>query len=421
MSWWLIEPEAAKQLRRAYKREGASFSSRDHELFAQQFPDVRAGQGGRSIETDLTDPTDTRAGPPRGTTVAGDTMEIKVEGILTKSPDFFLWFFGIAQSSYRDIISALALAKTDKGIQKVVLKVDSPGGEVDGLFDVLAALEDFRASKAISTTASKAQSAAYAIASNGGKITATNPAASFGSIGVVVAYELDDTIVELTNTDSPDKRPDVSTEEGKAVVVKYLDAVNELFVDAIARGRGGDVSAKDVKKDYGRGASMLAGEARRLGMIDAIASGKGSLRMVSSDASAAGGAPTKRTTMTKEELRAQHPALYEAVFNEGKAQGGSDERKRVSDHLDAFEVSGDQKTAFDAIRAGDPMTHGLMLKHLAAGRNRKDVDDRQADSDTAGAKVAGTSGKPEAGAAEPDMGDLIMKRDLEARGKKPAA
>jgi ClpP class serine protease len=401
--WWYIEAEAAKRVRHAYQtgfvptaEQMATFAARDPaNIIARRTEGVVAG-------------------PPRGASIAGNVMEIKVEGVLTKSPDIFMWFFGIANTAYRDIISALALAKSDDTIKSVVLSVDSPGGMVEGLFDTLAALEDLRATKQMSVKAANAQSAAYAIATVAGKIEARNQASTFGSIGVAAEFYLDETIVTLTNTDSPDKRPDLSTDEGRAVVVEYLDAVNELFVDAIARGRGGDVSKDDVKKEYGRGATLLAGEAKKRGMIDNIA--KPTLRAVAgsgTNASAIGG-EARRKVMTEEELRAQHPALYEAVFNKGKDAGCTAERKRVIEHVDSFEVSGDQKTTFEAIKNGEPMTHALMLKHLAASKNRRDIDDRQSESDAAGAAAAGANQEQP---AAKDMGDLIMARDLATRGQ----
>ena len=56
---------------------------------------------------------------------------------------------------------------------------------MEGLFETLAAIEAF--GKPMSVRASKAASAAYAIAAAGGSITAVSPASSFGSIGVVMS------------------------------------------------------------------------------------------------------------------------------------------------------------------------------------------------------------------------------------------
>lgn len=146
-----------------------------------------------------------RDGAPRNMRVAGSTAEIRVEGVLTKKPDLFAMWFGGGNTTYTDIQAALALAASDPGIKDVSLFVDSPGGNVDGLFETLDALEAF--AKPIKVRAIQAQSAAYAIASVAGKIEAVNPAAMFGSIGTAVSLFVDEEVVTLTNTDSPDKRP----------------------------------------------------------------------------------------------------------------------------------------------------------------------------------------------------------------------
>jgi ClpP class serine protease len=314
---------------------------------------------------------------PRGMTVAGDTAEIRIEGILTPKPDLFALFFGGGNATYRDIQAALAAAQSDPAIRRVELAIDSPGGTVAGLFETIAAIESLKASgKPISVRSSNAQSAAYALAAVAGKIRAVSPASMFGSLGVAASFFVDDQIIDIANTESPNKRPDFSTEEGRDVYRQELDALFELFVDAIARGRGMSVAA--VKKDFGQGSSFVAAEAARAEDDK------------TPDASAAsGGAGTRTAKMTtKEEFRAQHPELYAAVLSEGEAIGEAKERKRVSAHLKLADATGAHKVARAAIASGaSTMDEEVHAEYLAAGMNRRDSDARQADSDAA-AKVA---------------------------------
>jgi ClpP class serine protease len=328
---------------------------------------------------------------PRGMTVAGDTAEIRIEGILTPKPDLFALFFGGGNATYRDIQAALAAAQSDPAIRRVELAIDSPGGTVAGLFETIAAIESLKASgKPISVRSSNAQSAAYALAAVAGKIRAVSPASMFGSLGVAASFFVDDQIIDIANTESPNKRPDFSTEEGRDVYRQELDALFELFVDAIARGRGMSVAA--VKKDFGQGSSFVAAEAARRGMIDAAPRLKVARAEddKTPDASAAsGGAGTRTAKMTtKEEFRAQHPELYAAVLSEGEAIGEAKERKRVSAHLKLADATGAHKVARAAIASGaSTMDEEVHAEYLAAGMNRRDSDARQADSDAA-AKVA---------------------------------
>lgn len=307
-----------------------------------------------------------------------DVMNIYVQGVLTKRPDLFMSMIFGANTSYEGIISALDYAQKDPAIKSVAMYVDSPGGNVDGLFDVLGALQSFN--KPIAVKAANAQSAAYAIASVAGPIEATGRGASFGSIGTAASFQIEQDVITLTNTDSPAKRPDPTTEEGKKVIVQYLDAVNSLFVEGIASGR--KTSVDNITKNFGRGASFLADEAQRRGMIDTIA--QPVLRVVAeAQKPAASGKQQGNKKMDVKTLASQHPETYEAILELGAKQ----ERDRVVAHLHMGEQSGDTKTAFAAIRDGEGMTQTLTAKYLAAAMNRNDRKARQEESDEAAAIV----------------------------------
>lgn len=329
---------------------------------------------------------------PRGLTIAGDAAEVRVEGVLTKRPDFFAAFFGGGNTTYTAIRQALAVATTDPRVKSIVFAIDSPGGSVDGLFETLDAIAGARASgKTMRVLADNALSAAYGIAAAVGHIDAVGRGSSFGSIGTAISFFVDPEVVTLTNTSSPDKRPDVTTPEGKSVVVKYLDQINDELVRAIARGR--DVTAAAIAEGYGRGAAMTAPHALAAGMIDRIATSTPP-RAVNRSIKA----------MTDEELAA---ARAEAARNvEAAEQRGTKlERDRVLAHLQMGEASGDLPTALESIRSGAAMTQELTAKYLTAGMNRADRSTRQAEATKAEGVVAGTGPAP---AAKTDLGDEVV-------------
>jgi ClpP class serine protease len=321
-------------------------------------------------------------------TVAGSTAQISVEGVLTKKPDFFAAFFGGGNTTYSTIRNALAVAETDPTIKEVVLHIDSPGGSVDGLFETLEAIHNLRetSSKKLRVRADNAQSAAYGIAAAAGSIEAVTRGATFGSIGTAVSYLVQDDVVTLTNSDSPNKRPDLRTDEGKAVVVAYLDQINAEFVSAIARGRG--VTAKEVTEGYGRGASFTAPEAKRLGLIDRIQS-----------QSAPRAVPNNKGKAMSEELTDR--AAIEAAVQRGVQQ----ERDRVLAHLTLGESCGDLAIALEAVRAGTGMTLELNARYLAAGMNRADRQRRQQETQATERQLSGVETGSSPGA--PDMGDQV--------------
>lgn len=193
------------------------------------------------------------------------TATIRVDGILTKRPSLLAMFFG-GNTSYDSIGAALKSADADPSVSDIVLHIDSPGGEVDGLFSLLDVMGTI--TKPMSAKAENATSAAYAIACAAGKIQATNAGARFGSVGVVANIFVENDMVTVTSTQAPDKRPDVRTDAGRATVRKHLDDLHGLFAKAIARGRSTTVAR--VNADFGRGGVVLAHEAKQLGMIDDI-------------------------------------------------------------------------------------------------------------------------------------------------------
>jgi ClpP class serine protease len=143
---------------------------------------------------------------------------------------------------------------------------------VAGLFATLEAIASTK--KPLVARATSAQSAAYAIAAAADKIEAVGRAAMFGSVGVAADVIVYADEISITNSDAPDKRPDLTTAQGRAVIVRELDAIAELFYGAIATGRSkatkSGFSTARVKADFGRGATLLADAALAAGMIDTI-------------------------------------------------------------------------------------------------------------------------------------------------------
>ena len=370
---WLLEPETLRRLQHAQ----------------QQFTDPTVML---RWEAEQSAAPESRDGLPQGLQVTGGIATVNVEGVLTKRPDFWAKFFGDSNTTYSSIRNALAYAASSADVGEIVFSVDSPGGSADGLIELLDAIAHVRqyGGKPMRTVADNAQSAAYGIAAAVGKIEARGRGGTFGSIGTAVSFYVPQNVVTLTNTDSPDKRPDLTTEEGKAVVVKYLDQLNHEFVSAIAQGRG--VELASVTGGYGRGASMTAAEAKRLGLIDTIATT--APRAVPSN--------TKGKQVATQDQESESRAARDAAVASGVAQ----ERDRVLGHITMGESSGDMAIALEAIRSGAGMTVELQARYMSAGMNRADRGKRQAESNTAEVQLAGVAAASPATTA--DLGDQVV-------------
>lgn len=407
MKIWLIEPQTLQAMRAARAQgyqptleERAHFELAMRERYAA-LPD----------------------GQPRNMRVAGSTAQIDIEGVLTEKPDCIAMIFGGGNTTYESIRKSLALAEADPNVKNILLNVASPGGEVEGLFETFAALDT--TTKPVSVRASFAASAAYGLAAVAGHIEATTPASTFGSIGVAAMFVVSEEIVDIASTEAPNKRPDVSTDEGVAVVREYLDQLHDQFAAAIAAGRAAttknDVDVATVNAEFGRGGLLIAAAAKKRGMIDRVAAqpkkkyaaGKGASsddQTAPGDApqtdvpAASGGAQEKETTMamTEDELREKHPELYAAVLGKGEAK----ERKRVNAHLKMGKSHDAMDVAMSAIASGaSVLDEEVHADYMSAAKNRKAQNDRQADSDDAGVALGGV--KPPAGDGGKDNSDLV--------------
>lgn len=196
---------------------------------------------------------------------------IPISGVLRKRDNFFSWLTG--SSTYSAIQKALRAAAGDPDAEKITLLIDSPGGQLEGVFDTMNLIKEI--DKPIEAVIDgMAASAAYGLASQADQIISTNDSNNTGSIGVVYVGLINDEIVEISSSDAPKKRPDLSTDKGKKIIIEQLDDIHEKFVDLIAEGRSAasdkKITPKKVNRDFGRGGILLADKALEGGMIDSI-------------------------------------------------------------------------------------------------------------------------------------------------------
>jgi signal peptide peptidase SppA len=113
---------------------------------------------------------------------------ISVVGTLVSRSGYLAAASGLL--SYQDIGEAIAAAFGDPNVRGILLEIDSPGGEVGGLFDLVERICALKAEtgKPVWAVASEsALSAAYAIASVADRLYVTRTA-EVGSIGVVAVH-----------------------------------------------------------------------------------------------------------------------------------------------------------------------------------------------------------------------------------------
>ncbi len=111
---------------------------------------------------------------------------IRIYGVLTKKTEAFDHILDM--TSYENIHEEIESALEDKSIETILFDIDSPGGEVNGVFDLADFIYESRAKKRIIAIANDdAYSAAYAIASSAEKVFVSRTS-GVGSIGVIASH-----------------------------------------------------------------------------------------------------------------------------------------------------------------------------------------------------------------------------------------
>lgn len=217
------------------------------------------------------------SGDARGINVVNGIAVIQIGDVLTyKSEDLFSFVFG--GTSYMDIKAMFNNALNDSAINGILFDINSAGGEVAGLFDLVDEIYNARGQKPIIAIANEmAYSAAYAIASAADKVYLTRTA-GIGSIGVLAVHidrskqEEDEGLKYNLIYAGENKIERTShkplSEKGFKSIQKEVDELYELFADTVARNRNmTSQQVKDTKADIFRGK-----EAVNKGLADAVMS-----------------------------------------------------------------------------------------------------------------------------------------------------
>ena len=319
-----------------------------------------------------------------GYSVRNGVAQIDVKGVLTETPSFYAMLFGGGNTTYTRLRKNIAMAEADPSVERVQYNIDSPGGAVNGLFETLDAMTAGR--KPSETIARQATSAAYALASKTGAIKASSVGSMFGSIGVAVQGRVGGGVKEIASRLAPKKRPDLNTDEGVAMVQDSLDEIHSVFVNAIAAGRG--TTADKVNKSFGEGATLLAEDALKRGMIDSIGVNSPESGMTASlENTVVVAESLEADPMDLQKLRADHPT----VFAEAVQIGVNQERDRVTAHAKMGKATGAVDTAFDAIVAGDSMTDSIRADYDIAAMNKRAKVEGAASDATAADALSGAA------------------------------
>ncbi len=296
---------------------------------------------------------------------------IPVTGPLFRYANLFTMISGA--SSYELIARDFTTALESPQIKGIILDIDSPGGEVNGVSELSNMVFAARGKKPVVAYASgDAASGAYWIASAADEIVVSETSA-LGSIGVVGMYQgksgKSAEAVEIVSSQSPHKRLDPTTDDGRSRLQTRIDSMADVFIETIARNR--NVSAENVQNHYGGGDVMIGAKAVSAGLADRVGSLEGLIAELSSpqksprtegffNAQNQPPSTQEKKPMDIETLKKDHPDLVATLTREG----ASAEKKRLNDILCSEEAKGREKLAKEMALNTD--IHAMEARQLLA-------------------------------------------------------
>lgn len=324
----------------------------------------------------------------------GGVAVVDVRGPIFRYASFFTRIS--AAMSIEQAALDLRAAQDDPRVRSIVLNVDSPGGDVNGVSEFAQMVRDSR--KTVTAyVGGTAASAGYWIASAASRIVASNTAV-LGSIGVVASFYMDDdeSLVEIVSSQSPDKRVDPRSDSGRQKVQSRVDDLADVFISTVASYRR--VSRDKVLADFGRGGVLIGAKAIAAGMGDAVGSLESLIAELAGPASsfrsqymttnAKGPVVVTSTAELHAAIHAGHTVQEVTIDTEparkaghvaGLAEGEAkvkpavdsalaDDRKRVS-KISSVAMTGFEKDAAEAIEKG--MSAGdFALKQAETAKDR---------------------------------------------------
>jgi protease-4 len=171
----------------------------------------------------------------------------------------------------------LSKAEEDKAVKAIVLRIESPGGEIAPCQEILWEIERVKETKIIVVSmGGMAASGGYYISTQADKIVAL-PTTQTGSIGVISEVTNIEGLLEKLGIQieifKGGKYKDMYwgfrelTPEEEEIMQGMVDEYYEQFVDVVAEGRG---LTKEEVKNLATGQLYTGTEAKELGLVDEL-------------------------------------------------------------------------------------------------------------------------------------------------------
>lgn len=273
---------------------------------------------------------------------------LRISGVLESQLSLMSWLFG--GSSTYDLQKEIETLAKDDSVSKIILDIDSPGGDISGIQSIANTIYENR-EKFIAYVHDNAFSAACWIATACSQVVLASETASIGSIGVVMIHQdisqLEEKLGVKTTEIYAGKYKRIASnhkplsEEGLETLQKQTDYFYSIFVKDIAKFR--ESSEDNVLKYMAEGRIFIGQQAIECGLADKI--NYNIFDFIGND-----------MDMNLKEFEEKYPQLCQEIqkkaFEEGMQKGVSEERTRI---LDIQKLAGginSQNTILKAITEG---------------------------------------------------------------------
>lgn len=244
--------------------------------------------------------------------------------------------------TYSTLRSTIEVLLNDEDTEQIVIEINSPGGDVNGLFECCEYIAKAKETKPIHAhVTGMCCSAAFAIAASCTDISATQTS-EIGSVGVYAqAYDDEEYLKKqgilsriFRSRNAENKNRSAFSEEGAKDIQEKIDYFEDCFYTVLSEGRGMD-RGKCIE-DFGHGDVFLAEDALERNMIDSIVSYDELIKELASsdEPEEEEGDDMDIATMTAEQkldvfnaLVAENPSL----LLEAQEAARTEERTRIAD------------------------------------------------------------------------------------------
>lgn len=401
---WAIVPSKLIEIREIYERHVRGERLTDAE--------IEAKIGKKTNQTE--DPE-----PPY--TILKGVGVISIDGVLAKKMNLFHRISGGASTEI--IGNAISQALEDDEVKSILLRIDSPGGSVDGTMELANYIFDARNEKPIfAFTDGMMASGAYWIGSAAKKLFISSDTTEVGSIGVVATHidisEREKQFGIKTTEIVAGKYKRIASQfqplspEGRATIQEMVDYLYSVFVQDVANFRG--VNQKRVREQMAEGKIFIGRQAIDAGLVDGKTTFDGLINFMSEEFNQ----PmeegkmkvTDLKTVTVEQIKENAPDVYNQILNEGVKQGEAsgqqkfeegyqkgkaDETKRIQAVEGAALPGHDelvQKLKFDGKTTGPEAAIQIVQAEKKSGANRLNKMINDAPNDVPNADPGSPSG-----------------------------